>query len=159
MICSLHIHFFPITFHITAQTVTSLKPQLTSSFQNFSWNKTNFDWMQCKQRFNLKVFLYFFALSKARNNSWVIEDLKRENKGLKSSNFLHFFFFFQKNFSPGLQGDEKFLHPQRQKQLFYFGPSRDQGCSSKKFWPLHGLFYTPCFCVIRNFKFYVNTIL
>ena len=69
MICSLGNYFFPITFHITAQTVISLKPQLTSSFQNFSWNKTNFDRMQRKQRFDSKVILYFYALSKARNNS------------------------------------------------------------------------------------------
>ena len=68
MICSLHI-FFLITFHITAQTVISLKPQLTSSFQIFSWNETNFDRMQWKQRSDLKVFLYFHALSKAWNNS------------------------------------------------------------------------------------------
>ena len=73
--------------------------------------------MQCKQRFNLKVFLYFFALSKARNNSWVIEDLKRENKGLKSSNFLHFF-FFKKFFSPASRVTKSF-YTRRDKNNYF----------------------------------------
>ena len=62
MICSLHIHFFPLHY---ISLLISLKPQLMSSFQNFSWNETNFDRRQCKQRFDSKVF-FFLA-------SWVMK--------------------------------------------------------------------------------------
>ena len=56
MICSLHIHFFPLHY---ISLLISLKPQLMSSFQNFSWNETNFDRRQCKQRFDSKVCTFF----------------------------------------------------------------------------------------------------
>ena len=57
MICSLHIHFFPLHYISPAHNFKT--PAVMLSFRNFSWNETNFDRRQCKQRFDSKVCTFF----------------------------------------------------------------------------------------------------